>query len=225
MKKFIFAVLVILLVVLVSCEKEPIPGPPPVTYAISTTVVGKGSVVPDKLPSVNLGSSVNFKFTPESEYSLYSVKINGVKVEDIYPSSTEVQYTVRDVNTNLNVEVTFVKTEILLLSKLEPALMWIKLDIYRADNDTYIRSSVLTQAEKSRKYYHHYPSMDMEVKNADGTLYWKDKWNLTQGTYQKGGQIFTLLENSDMRLKTKASPIWSNADNCYAYAVYTYERI
>jgi len=225
MKRIIFAVLVILLVILVSCEKEPKPGTSPVTYTISTAIVGgKGSVVPDKLSGVILGSSVNFKFTSESGYSLYSVKINWVKVEDIYPSSTEVQYTVRDVNTNLYVEVSFVKTDILLLSKLEPAFKLKKVHVYRADNNQYLRSVVLTQEEKARKLYHYYPSMDVKVISSDGSLYWSEKWDLIEDTYKQGGQILKKITLTENEFSYQASPVWSNADNCYIYYVDFYER-
>ena len=182
-----FVLAALLMVLAISCEKEPQVVPPP-TFSISTIVIGKGLVIPEKLQGITLGSDVNFKFTPETEYSLYSVKINGVKVEDIYPSSTEAQYIVRGVNKNLNMEVNFVETNILLLSKLEPAWRLTKLELYKASDNTFIATSNLAQEEKARRLYHYYPSMEVKVINPDGTLYWSGKWNLAGDVYEQGNQ-------------------------------------
>ena len=226
MKKLIFlTVFACLLIFFSSCDPEPIPpGPPPVTYTISTVISGKGLVTPDKLSMINLGSNVTLKFTPETGYSLYSVKINGVKVEDIQPSSAEVSYTIHNINKNQNVEVVFVENGILLLSKLEPAWMWTKFDIYRADDNTFLYSVELTEAEKSRKMYHHYPSMEIKYINPDGSVYWQATWDLKQDVYKQGGQTLEVLELTSSKFVYKTSSAWSNVGNCYAYAVYTRER-
>lgn len=224
MKKIIlFSVIVVLLVGLVSCEKEPRPGPPPVTYAISTTVFGKGSVAPDKLSGVVLGSSVTFKLTPETGYSLYSVKINGVKVEDIYPSTTEIQYVVRDVNTNLNIEVTFVETYNLLISVQNPPWRLKAMDIYKEDG-TYKYPFTLTKEDKEGRTYYHYPGGKTETLRIDGTpSFSSNDWSISQNTLRVESMNYTIIELTATRLVYKAPPV-KGSDGTYTYAQYTYER-
>ena len=225
MKKILLlTVIAILLTALTSCDPEPIPpGPPPVSYTISTNTIGKGLVTPDKLSGVNLGSDVTFKLTPEQGYSIYSIKINGTLVE-FQPSASETSYIVKDIKFNLYIDFTFVDTRILLLSQLEPAWMWTKLDIYRASDNSFMYEVELTQAERSRKMYHYYPSMEIKYINPDGSVYWQATWNLTGDVYKQGGQNLTVLDLTHNKFVYKASPIWSNVDNCYIYAQYTRER-
>lgn len=226
MKKILLlAVIAILLTALTSCDPEPIPpGPPPVNYAISTNIIGKGLVNPDKLSGVSLGSDVTFKITPETGYSIYSIRINGTLVEGFQPSASESSYTFKDVKSNLYIEFTFVETRILLLSQLEPAWIWTKLDIYRASDNSFMHEVELTQAEKSRKMYHYYPSMEIKYINPDGSVYWQATWNLTSDVYKQGGQNLTVLDLTHNKFVHKAPPIWSNVNNYYIYAQYTYER-
>ena len=66
--------------------------------------------------------------------------------------------------------------------------------------------------------------MRLDVIKQDGSVSWSGVWDLNQTFYKKGDQILTVLKNDGSVLKTQADPIWSNADNCYIYAVYTYER-
>lgn len=226
MKNFIYVsiVLVILLLSFTGCKKTDPPSTPPVTYTITTKINGSGTVTPDNVTGITLGSSVNFKFSPSIGNSLYSVKINGVKVESIQTSENEVSYTITDIKSNISVEVEFVDTRILLLSKLEPAWMWTKLDIYRASDNTFLYGVELTEAEKSRKMYHYYPSMEIKYINPDGSVYWQATWNLASDVYKQGGQNLTVLDLTHNKFVHKASPIWSNVNNCYIYAQYTYER-
>ena len=224
MKKIVFlSVVLIIFVFFAGCEKPELPTPT-VFHTLTTLVNGRGSVNPDKLSGIPLGSSVTLKFIPETGYSLYSVKINGVKIEDIQPSSGEVSWTIFNVNKNQEIEVLFIETDILLLSKLEPAWMWSKLDIYRASDNSFMYEVELTQAEKSRKMYHYYPSMEIKYINPDGSVYWQATWNLTSDVYKQGGQNLTVLDLTHNKFVHKAPPIWSNVNNCYIYAQYTYER-
>lgn len=232
MKKFFtaFAVFVILLVILVSCEKDPKPGPgpEPQTCEIITAAIGKGVITPDKTKVV-LGSNVSFKLTPDAGYSVYSVKVSEVIDETFIPSPSEVNYNLMDVKkTYLRIEVTFVETGLLTVSAKstqEKPWKWIKMDIYKASDNTFIRPSELTQAEKDRKYFFIYPSMELIVLNPDDSPYFKGTWDLKQNTFYRASEVMTALEISDKKIVIAAPPIWSNVDNCYTYAVYTYERI
>lgn len=217
-------VLVILLLSFTGCKKTDPPSPPPVTYTITTKISGSGTVTPDNVTGITLGSSVNLKFSPSIGNSLYSVKINGVKVESIQSSENEVSYTITDIKSNLSVEVEFVETRILLLSKLEPAWMLTKMDAYIAENNFFLAPITLTQEEKSRKYYHYYPSMEIIVLNPDGSIFWQEKWSLIGNMYKQGDQYLTVIELSQNRLIYKAKPVWSVYDEFYVYAIYTFER-
>lgn len=229
MKKIIFlTVFACLLTMLASCDPEPIPpGPSPVTYTISTVISGKGLVTPDKLSMINLGSNVTLKFTPETGYSLYSVRINGVMIEDIQPSSAEVFYTIHNINKNQNVEVVFVETDILIVSvkSTNEKPWWLtKIGVYKAEGDVFLRNINLTESEKTDRYYLIYPSMKTVVYQADGGVR-NGKWDLKQRVFTLGGlAAHAVLELSSSKFVYKAPPIWSQADNFYIYVVYTQER-
>ena len=229
MKKIILlTAIAILLTALTSCDPEPIPGPPPVNYAISTNTIGKGLVTPDKLSGVNLGSDVTFKITPEAGYSIYSIKINGILAEGFQPSSSETSYTVKDVKTNLYIEFTFVETDILIFSVKstnEEPWMWTKLKIYKVSDNSLIYDVELTSSEKADKYYYVYPSMEALLYKADGSVR-SGTWDLKQRvlTLGSGSPPCEVVELTKSKIVIKFLPVWSNADNCYVYAQYTYER-
>ncbi len=227
MKKpvFLSVVLTILALMLTGCDK-PEPPAPAVFYTLSTIVSGKGAVNPDKLSGIVLGSNVNLKLTPEIGYSLYSVKINGVKIEDIQPSTTEISYTIQNINKNQYIEVVFEETDVLILSAKstnEKPWMLTRIGLYKVEGDVFIRNINLTQAEKTDRYYFIYPSMKTVVYQLDGGIR-NGEWGLRQRILKLGSTDFGVLELTSNKFVFKASPIWSNADNCYIYAVYNLER-
>ena len=207
-----------------SCEKEP-PTPPP-TYTVSINKIGNGLVEVDKTQGITAGSNINFKFNPAIGYSLYSVKINGVKIEDIQPSTTEVSYTIQNINKNQYIEVVFEETDVLILSAKstnEKPWMLTRIGLYKVEGDVFIRNINLTQAEKTDRYYFIYPSMKTVVYQLDGGIR-NGEWGLRQRILKLGSTDFGVLELTSNKFVFKASPIWSNADNCYIYAVYNLER-
>lgn len=227
MKKIIFlTVFAYLLMMLTSCDPEPIPpGPPPVFYTLSTIVSGKGSVNPDKLSGIIPGSNITVKFIPETGYSLYSVKVNEVKI-DIQPTATEVPYTIMGINKDPVVEVEFVETDVLIFSVKsinEKPWMLIEVGVYKAEGDVFLRNWILTQAEKSDRYYFLYPSMDGFVYQENGGIR-TGKWSLKQKVLQLGSEVLDVVELSSTKIVYRAKPIWSNTDNCYVYAMYILER-
>ena len=226
MKKILLlTVIAILLTALTSCDPEPIPpGPPPVSYTISTNTIGKGLVTPEKLSGVNLGSDVTFKITPEAGYSIYSIKRNGTLVEGFQYSASETSYTVKDVKSNLHIEFTFVDTRILLLSQKEPAWRFTKMEIFRARDNVFSHKINLTDIEHSFKIYLYYPSMDIKIFLPDGTIWWSEKWDLVGDLYKEGDAKMTVIEITPNRFVFKAPPVWSEYDKEYLYAMYAYER-
>lgn len=222
-KFFIISAQAILLVVLLSCGKDPIPSPPPVTYTVSISKIGNGTVTADKLSEIALGSSVTVKFKSESIWSLYSVKINGVKVEDIYPSDTEVMYTIRDINKNINIEVVFVETGNLLISILNPPLMLKSMKSYD-ENNNYSSSVDLTHEQLTKKLYFYYyspNSKELKILKENGSSS-SMSWNLSKEVLTLDVTIFYVLELTATKLVYRTPII--NTDGVKRYVVYTYER-
>jgi hypothetical protein len=225
-KVIVFSVAVTLLMVLaISCDKEPLPPAPPPTFAVSISVVGKGSVVTDKKEGITLGATVNFKFTPDKGNSLYGIKVNGKSINAIIPFDSEYDYSYYGVNTNLAAEITFVETDILMLSIQEPAWRLTKIDIYRVNDGSYSHSVSLTPEQLGRKYYHQYPSMKLKILNSDGSVLGQDDWNLKDSVYTQWSGIHLLDSLTSDKFKTRyKDPVWSEWDNCYTYWYYTYKR-
>lgn len=228
MKKpvFLSVVLTILALMLTGCDK-PEPPAPVVFYTLSTNIGGKGSVNPDKLSGIVLGSNVTIRITPETGYSVYSVKINGVKIEDIQPSTTEVSYTIQNINKNQYIEVVFEETDVLILSAKstnEKPWMLTNVGVYKVEGDIFLDNWYLTQAEKTDRYYFLHPSMKTVVYQLDGGIR-NGEWSLKQRVLRFGGTTtYEVLELTSNKFVFKAPPIWSSADNCYIYTIYTSER-
>lgn len=228
MKKIIFlTVFACLLTMLASCDPEPIPpGPSPVTYTISTVISGKGLVNPDKLSMINLGSNVTLKFTPETGYSLYSVKINGVIVEEIQPSSVEVSYTIHNINKNQNVEVVFVETDILIVSvksTAEKPWMMTIWNSYKASDGSFLERLNLNEENKTDKYYFLYPSMSVVVLEKDGGIR-NGSWSLKQSVITIDYHDYPLLELTPNKFTYKTQQVWSNHHDCFVFYTITLER-
>lgn len=229
-KNLVFLALMLVLVLgallTQSCEKDPIPSNPPVTYAVHVNTIGKGLVEPDKVSGLLAGSSVILIVTPDVGYSLYSIKINGISVTTVEPTDKEFKYTVSNINVNQNIDITFIETDILIFSVKsisEKPWMWTKFDIYRASDDLFLRSSPLSQSEKTDRYYYIYPSMKGYAYQSDGGIR-SGNWNLKQRVLQFDSEIVELIELTPLKYVYKAKPIWGSGDNCYVYAIYTFER-
>lgn len=230
MRKLVFlsVVLTILALMFTGCEKpeNPVPpGPTPVFYTLSSTTSGKGSVNPDKVANISLGSDITVKFIPEAGYSLYSVKVNNVAVE-IQPSSSEVSYTIKNVTSNVRVEVTFVDTRILLISVSsvnEKPWMLKRIIFYALDDNRYLRDKYLSQPEKTDRYYFLYPSLDVFVYEEDGGIR-SGKWSLVGNVFKVGDANLPFIEATNNKLSHSDSPYWTEYDKCIVYPVFIYER-
>ena len=229
MKRVIFlsAVLTILALMLTGCEK-PEPPAPVVFYTLSTNIGGKGSVNPDKLSGIVLGSNVNLKFTPEIGYSLYSVKINGVKIEDIQPSTTEVSYTIQNINKNQYIEVVFVETYNIIISTILNKNPWKlkKIDIYKEDGSFLFSVEDIPQdvIERRTFYYYNYPSTNyIESLRPDNSQSFYTSWSINQVTLRVDMMNYTVLVLTNTNFVYKAPPV-IGSDGTYTYAQYTYER-
>lgn len=207
-----------------SCDKEPIPMEVYMTYTVSIVKTVGGSVVADKTQGIAFGSTVNFKFTPDTRYSIYTIKINGKVINETIPYDTSFEYSYIGIEYNIYVEVSFVETNILILSVQEPAWMSTKIEKYRVKDDSYSHQVTQTNEQLSRKFYFLYPSMDMKVLNPDGSVYWQDKWNLINGIFTRGAETLVAVLITPEKIALKAEPVWSEYDQEYLYSIYTYER-
>ncbi len=228
MKNFIYVsiVLVILLLSFTGCKKTDPPSTPPVTYTITTKINGSGTVTPDNVSGVNLGRDVTFKLTPEQGYSIYSIKINGTLVEGFQPSASETYYAVKDIKSNLNIEFTFVETDILILSvKSVDEKPW-RLKVvksYKVDDNTYLRDFPLNKEDLTDRYYCLYPSMTALVLEEDGGVR-NSTWNLKQKVLTLSNNNYPLLDLDQNKFSFSQAPVWSPYDNSMIYHVLNFER-
>lgn len=206
-----------------SCEKDKPPVNPPVLYTVTINTIGKIHITIPQVTGLIPGSNIDIVVEPDSLYSVYSIKENGVNM-NIIPTDKKLVYSLKNIQSNKILDIEAVETGIVKISILEPALMWTKLSLYKAKDDVYLREYLVNKEQKSRKYYHYYPSMDIKVVNPDGSLYWKEKWKLGQGVYQKGGEIYTVVEITDKIVRIKNKPSFDPYYNTEIYGIYTYER-
>lgn len=208
------------------CEKPEPPGSEPVFYTMSTLVKGKGSVSPDKLSGIVLGSNVSIKITPDTNYSTYSVKVNRTEIEEIIPLGSEFVFNVNNIKSNTKIEVEFIETNILLISVKstnDKPWMLIQVGAFFKEEDLFLGYWNLSEVEKTDKYYLMYPSMKVEVYQANGGVR-SGKWNLSGNELKIGGEELVLVELTLKKFVYRSNPVWSPANNAYTYALYTYER-
>lgn len=220
-------VLFILFLVTTGCDKSDPPPPPPVTYSITISISGEGLVTSDKMTGLSEGSSAVLKFTPKSGYSLYSVKLNGTKVEEIIPTDKELSYTVQAINKNIVVEAVFVETNNILISTVINKNPWKlkSMDIYKEDGN-FLFSIDLPKEIIDRRtfYYFNYPYTNyIESLWLDNSQCFYADWSINQTTLRIDMTSYIILELTNTRFKYKASPV-IGSDGTYTYAQYTYER-
>lgn len=208
------------------CEKPEPPGSEPVFYTMSTLVKGKGSISPDKLSGIVLGSNVSIKLTPDADYSTYSVKVNGIKIDDVIPFNSEFVLDVKNIKSNTKIEVEFVETNILLISVKsinEKPWMIKKIEFYSVDGNRYLRDANLDPRMKSDKFYFLYPSMDIVVYQEDGGTR-KGSWGLTGMALKLDGDNLTLRELTSSVFSYNHLSAWSEYEQCMIYPKFIYER-
>lgn len=227
MKNFIYVsiVLVILLLSFTGCKKTDPPLPPPVTYTITTKINGSGIVIPDNVSGVNLGRDLTFKIIPEAGYSIYSIKINGTLVE-FQPSASETYYAVKDIKSNLNIEFTFVETNILTFSvKSTDEKPWYltTVNVHKASDGSFVRGVSLYPQEKTDRYYYLYPSMKAVALEEDGGVR-EGTWDLKQTTLTIDGHNYPLWELTSKKFSYQSETVWSNFEQYDIFYVLNFER-
>ncbi len=222
---FMVSIMILILGTLLaqSCDKDKPPVSPPITYTVTINVIGKIHVTLPQKTGIVPGSNVDITIEPDSLYSVYSIKENGVNM-NIIPTDKKLTYSLKNIQSNKMLDIEAIETGIIKLSVLEPPLMLKKISFYRGKDDAYLGELVLDQIDLSRKYYHYYPSMDIKVINQDGSIFWQQKWSLKLGVYQRGDQILTVVKNTDKILQLKDKPSFDPTYGAELYVIYTYER-
>ncbi|NCU28784.1 MAG: hypothetical protein EOM85_03900 [Candidatus Moranbacteria bacterium] len=206
-----------------SCDKDKPPVSPPITYTVTINVIGKIHVTLPQKTGITPGSNIDITIEPDSLYSVYSIKENGVNM-NISHTDKKFTYSLKNIQSNKILDIEAIETGIINLSVLEPPLMLKKIAFYRAKDDKYLGKLVLDQLDLSRKYYHYYPSMDIKVINPDGAVFWQQKWSLKQGVYKRGDQTLTVVQNTDKILELKDKPSFDPTYGDELYMIYTYGR-
>jgi hypothetical protein len=226
-KVFVFLILATLL--WVGCEKTPVvpPIPPVINVSYRTVLVsqkGKGTVNPDTLTKVVYGESLTITATPDSGYSLYSLKVIstvphvGVEEKEVEITPTESPYTyiLSSIKANTEVRFEFIETDNLIISILEPPLRLKDISTFSSDG-TYLYSSVLLEHELSLSVYFYYPEGKLIIYWPDGTTYFSAGWYLKEGVLHFGGNPYPIVELTPTKLAYKDV-------GASRYVLYTYER-
>jgi len=224
----VIGMIIVLGTYLVGCEKIPVVEKPPVINISYRTVLvsqkGKGTVNPDTLTKVVYGESLTITATPDSGYSLYSLRVISTvphvgveeKEVEITPTESLYTYTLSSVKANTEVRFEFIETDNLIISILEPPLRLKDISTFSSDG-TYLYSSVLLEHELSLSVYFYYPEGKLIIYWPDGTTYFSAGWYLKEGVLHFGGNPYPIVELTPTKLAYKN-------DGADRYVQYTYER-
>jgi len=209
-KVFVFLILATLL--WVGCEKTPVvpPIPPVINVSYRTVLVsqkGKGTVNPDTLTKVVYGESLTITATPDSGYSLYSLKVIstvphvGVEEKEVEITPTESPYTyiLSSVKANTEVKFEFVETDNLIISVLNPPWRLKAMEDFYPDGEL-LFSWPLTEEILSQMFYFYYPEGKVEAFYPNGTLCFNGPWSLKERVLKIGNYYFNILELTPTRL-------------------------
>jgi len=95
MKKFLIVFILALCVAIPGCKKDP------VFYTITSSVSGGGTIDPLGISSVEAGSSIIYTIKPDANYSISSIKVDGID----YPVSNTIE--IKNVSSNTEIKVEF----------------------------------------------------------------------------------------------------------------------
>jgi len=219
---------------LVGCEKVVITTPPvlipPVTPVTSTVLIGKigkGTVNPDSSVKVVKGKSITITATPDSNYSLYSLKIYSFNSStfswteeenvEITPTTSSFRYSLR-VDFNIKVVFEFVETDNLIISVLNPPWRLKAIEDFYPNGELFF-DWPLTELELSLMCYFLYPEGKLLDYLPDGSLYFSANWHLVEKVLTIGLMKFPIVELTPTKLVYKMQQVEGGI-----YTLYTYER-
>ena len=228
-KVFVFLILATLL--LVGCEKTPVvpPIPPVINVSYRTVLVsqkGKGTVNPDTLTKVVYGESLTITATPDSGYSLYSLKVIstvphvGVEEKEVEITPTESPYTyiLSSIKANTEVKFEFVETDNLIISVLNPPWRFKAIEDFSPNGELFF-DWPLTELQLSVMSYFLYPEGKLLDYLPDGSLYFSANWHLVEKVLTIGLMKFPIVELTPTKLVYKMQQ-----EEGGVYTLYSYER-
>jgi hypothetical protein len=154
-----------------------------VTFTV-TAAAGTGGTVTPLSTTVEYGSDLPLTITENTEYTLTSIKVNGVSVAIVKP------YVLKNITVNSDVQVGFTLTNILIVTNgaddKSRAWMWTHWDVYD-ENHVFEGSVTLNQEQLSWKVYYY--------SNGVGV-----SWNMLPGNiFISGTQTYTIVELTDKK--------------------------
>ena len=213
------------------CEKVVTTTPPVVIPPVTSTVligkIGKGTVNPDSSVKVVKGKSITITATPDSNYSLYSLKIYSFNSStfswteeenvEITPTTSSFRYSLR-VDFNIKVVFEFVETDNLIISVLNPPWRLKAMEDFSPDGEL-LFSWPLTEEILSQMFYFYYPEGKVEAFYPNGTLCFNGPWSLKERVLKIGNYYFPIVELTPTKLVYKMQQVEGRI-----YTLYTYER-
>ena len=226
----VIGMIIVLGTYLVGCEKIPVVEKPPVINISYRTVLvsqkGKGTVNPDTLTKVVYGEPLTITATPDSGYTLYSLKIISVvpnrEVEEEYveiePTTAAFHYTFSAVKANIEIYFEFIETDNLIISILNPPWRLKAMEDFSPDGEL-LFSWPLTEEILSQMFYFYYPEGKVEAFYPNGTLCFNGPWSLKERVLKIGNYYFPIVELTPTKLVYKMQQVEGRI-----YTLYTYER-
>lgn len=164
------------------------------TFTVTTTAGTGGTITPTT--TVNYGSDLTLTITENPEYTLTSIKVNGVSVAITKP------YVLKNVTSNFDVVVGFTLTQILILTNggadKSRAWIWTHSDMYD-ENHVWEGSVGINQIFLTAKVYY-YINGTAETIYATGVSNGLGTWSILPGSiFNSGTQTFTIVELTDKK--------------------------
>lgn len=165
------------------------------TFTVTATA-GIGGTVTPLSTTVEYGSDLPLNITENAEYTLTSIKVNGVSVAITKP------YILKNITANSDVQVNFTLTNILIITNGadDKSRYWkyTNSDWYDV-NHVYEFHLIINPVLLADKWYF-YTNGKLETFNAAGVVDGNDVWNILPGnifTLSSGVRTFTIIELTD----------------------------
>jgi hypothetical protein len=155
-----------------------------ITFTVTASAGIGGTITPTGPTTVNYGSDLPLTITENTEYTLTSIKVNGVSVAITKP------YVLKNITVNSDVKVNFTLTNILIITNgaddKSRAWMWTHWDVYD-ENHVWEASYLLNQEQLSWKTYYYSSGIGVS-------------WNMLPGNiFTSGNQTYTIVELTDKK--------------------------
>jgi hypothetical protein len=165
-----------------------------VNFTVTATAGIGGSVTPNGVTTVEYGKDLTLTPTPDPEYTLTAIKVNGLSVPVVRP------YPLTNVTANSDVKFEFTLTNFLTLSNGadNKSRYWkyTNSDWYDV-NHVYEFHLIINPVLLADKWYF-YTNGKVETFNAAGVLDGNGLWTMLPGNvFTSGSQTYTVIELTD----------------------------